>query len=497
MPSNPITRTAFGDFQTPSDLANRIAKYIQASGFNPESILEPTCGTGSFLRAAENTFQDAKKILGYDINSEYVNEARLLSQSAASIVDIREGDFFGIDWRELTASLPKPLLIIGNPPWVTNSALSSIGISNTPNKSNVDHLNGIEALTGHSNFDISEHMIRTLMEALTGTASKIALLCKTSVARKALTYAWRRKLPIGRARIHRIDSRLHFDVSVDSCLLEIDTDSRLSSYECQVFNSLDSSIAESTFGFRKNELISNIKIYEKHINLISASNGSWRSGIKHDCQNVFELEASNGSYISGTGELVEIEDKFVFPLLKSSDLAGNSKPKRFLLVPQTSIQQSPDQIRLIAPKTWDYLTKNSEKLAKRASSIYKNRHSFSVFGVGNYTFNEWKIAVSGLYKSLTFSLVGPYLHKPVVFDDTCYFYPCLNHNHADLLRRMLDSDAAKEFYQSRIFWDSKRPITAQILNSLDLEALARELDLYEDLNNVRNPLKELSFEFAG
>lgn len=498
MASSPITRTAFGDFQTPFNLAIRVAKSIRASGFIPDSILEPTCGTGSFVRASLRTFPEAKIILAYDINPEYVQRTlSYLPQSATSIVNVRGGDFFGMDWRALTASLPKPLLVIGNPPWITNSALSIIGIKNAPEKSNVDRLSGIEALTGHSNFDVSEHMLRTLLEALAGTSSKVALLCKTSVARKTLLYAWRRKLPIGRAKIYRINSKVHFGVSVDSCLLVLDTDCASSSYECKVYNSLDGSAEESAFGLRNNQLIADIDLYEKHVNLISTSKEGWRSGIKHDCHTVFELESNNGVFFNGTREVVDIEDIFVFPLLKSSDLAANRKPLKFLLVPQSSLQHSPDCLRFVAPKTWHYLTSNSKKLAERASSIYNNRPAFSVFGVGRYSFTEWKIAISGLYKSLVFSLVGPHLQKPVVFDDTCYFYPCFNYEHACLLQRMLQSKIATEFFLSRIFWDSKRPITAQLLNSLDLDALAYELGLYEELVTIQRSFKEPSFDFAN
>jgi len=37
------------------------------------------------------------------------------------------------------------------------------------------------------------------------------------------------------------------------------------------------------------------------------------------------------------------------------------------------------------------------------------------------------------------------------------------------------SDPAREFWSAFIFWDAKRPITAQLLNSLDLMVLARML----------------------
>ena len=40
---------------------------------------------------------------------------------------------------------------------------------------------------------------------------------------------------------------------------------------------------------------------------------------------------------------------------------------------------------------------------------------------------------------------------------------------------MLESDVAKAFLGSLIFWDAKRPVTADLLGRLDLGALSAEL----------------------
>jgi len=114
-------------------------------------------------------------------------------------------------------------------------------------------------------------------------------------------------------------------------------------------------------------------------------------------------------------------------------------------------------------------------LDKRKSSIYKNRPFFSVFGVGPYTFSPWKVAISGLYKKLEFVRVPPFCGRPVALDDTCYFFPCRSEEECNLLYEMVTSQPAQEFWSAFIFWDTKRPITAQLLNSLDLMTLAREL----------------------
>jgi hypothetical protein len=85
---------------------------------------------------------------------------------------------------------------------------------------------------------------------------------------------------------------------------------------------------------------------------------------------------------------------------------------------------SPEDLQRSAPKAWQYLLANGAVLAKRGSSIYRNRPRFSIFGVGEYSFSPWKVAISGLYKKLEFVEVPPFRDRPVVLDDTCYFFPC-------------------------------------------------------------------------
>ena len=64
-------------------------------------------------------------------------------------------------------------------------------------------------------------------------------MCKTSVARRILAYAWSRDYPIGYAAIHRFDALKHFGASVDACLLVVRTAESTVAKECAVFDSLD------------------------------------------------------------------------------------------------------------------------------------------------------------------------------------------------------------------------------------------------------------------
>ena len=181
---------------------------------SPRSVLEPTCGKGSFLKAATVAFPQCVNIQGYDINPDYVAEASTVEKAEVHCVD-----FFQMDWSLVLDGLPEPILVIGNPPWVTNSAMGLLKGTNLPPKSNFLHLKGLDAMTGKSNFDISEWMLLHLMEQLSGRHGILAILCKTAVARKVISHAWKHKLSMSQVALYRIDAAKYFDASVDAGLL--------------------------------------------------------------------------------------------------------------------------------------------------------------------------------------------------------------------------------------------------------------------------------------
>ena len=126
-------------------------------------------------------------------------------------------------------------MVIGNPPWVTNSQLGSLGSNNLPIKTNFKGLKGLEALTGNSNFDITEYILIKLIQELVCEKPTIALLCKTSVARKVLQFAFDTKLKISNASIRLIDAKKWFKASVSACLFCVDIGSEKTSYQADVY----------------------------------------------------------------------------------------------------------------------------------------------------------------------------------------------------------------------------------------------------------------------
>ena len=69
------------------------------------------------------------------------------------------------------------------------------------------------------------------------------------------------------------------------------------------------------------------------------------------------------------------------------------------------------------------------------------------------------LAVAGLYKTPFFALIKPIMNKPVIFDDTCYYLSFNSFNEALFIASALNSNSAREFFESIVFQDAKRPFT--------------------------------------
>jgi hypothetical protein len=503
-----------GDFQTPLELARaalavaaraggaRLTGDTRASGgrFAPATVIEPTCGDGAFLAAAAEAFPRAQ-VEGLDIDEAHVATARALAPRGR--VRVRVADFFRVDWERELARAKEPILVAGNPPWVTSAAVGALGGTNLPEKRNVKRLAGLDARTGKANFDVAEWMLLRLVEALRGRDAMFAVLCKALVARRVVEHAE----GIAPGGLWRIDAARHFGAAASAVLFVFRTDRSLTlaagkpdnarerpspsrerqraamlpSRERQravaswpVYASLDAERPESVMRVVGGALVSDARKHARTEHLAGACDPEWRSGIKHDCARVMELSAAAGGaggWRNGLGERVRVEDDVVFPLLKGGDVARGAAPTRALLVPQRALDD--DTLARRAPLAARYLARHEDALAARKSSIYRGRGPHAIFGVGPYAFAPWKVAVSGLHKDCAFRLVGPHGGRPVMLDDTCYFLPFAAEADARAAHRALSSAAARDFVEARVFWDDKRPVSKTVLQRLDLRALMR------------------------
>ncbi len=475
----------FGDFQTPIDLADEVCSLLSKLNIRPRTIIEPSCGDGSFLEAAARVYGVGSHYFGFDINPDYIARAerRMRDCHPNACVTLKSQDFFTFDWKQFLKSVEEPILFLGNPPWVTNSALGALSSGNLPKKSNLNNLSGLDALTGKANFDISEWMILKLIEAGSTYDYSIALLCKSGVARKALERQWRAGMTFPASSIYRIDAAKWFNVAVDACLFVAHSGADHSSERgASVYSSINSACPHSRFGFEDGQMVSDVDAYRKLSQLNGINYYRWRSGVKHDLSKVMELRRVDGRLLNGFGVEAEVEDLCLYPLLKATELSkGIAEPEKFVLITQHLVGESTDILKQTAPLTYRYLEKYESLFADRKSSIYRGQPKYCLFGIGSYTFLPYKIAISGLHKTLKFTMLEPRNGKPIIVDDTCYFIGSNDKQEACLLLELLNSEVAKQFLASNIFIDSKRPVTADVLNRIDLKKVSEQVGRLEEL----------------
>ncbi|MDX9697365.1 MAG: SAM-dependent methyltransferase, partial [Bacteroidales bacterium] len=364
------------------------------------------------------------------------------------------------------------LLIIGNPPWVTNSKLGSLNSSNLPKKSNFKNQNGLDAMTGKGNFDIAEYITLMLLDAFQTHNGYLALLVKNSVVKNIVFDQKDKKYRVGEIEKYCIDSKKEFNVSVEASLFYCQLNSP-PSFECNEFDfyRLEQRLS---FGWLNSKFVSNLVDYNVTKEIDGVCPFEWRQGIKHDCSAIMELERVNGHFVNNQSEEIKLEEDLVYGLLKSSDLKNTviKSTRKHTIVTQTKVGQETSYIQHLYPETYSYLKKNISNFQARKSSIYNGKPLFSIFGIGDYSFKPFKVAISGLYKTYHFTLVLPQNDKPVMLDDTCYFIGFDRIEYAVYAIILLNSKTTEAFLKSITFSDAKRVFTKDLLMRLDLLNLA-------------------------
>lgn len=480
-------RREYGDFQTNQFLAQKVVNYTFSKSNDFDFVLEPTCGKGNFLLAAIKQSKKLKKVVGVEIYQPYVWETKFkileyfISTKAYTIpeIDIIHANAFEFSYEDLAKSTQDlKTLIIGNPPWVTNSELGSIDSKNLPQKSNFKKHSGFEAITGKGNFDIGEYISLIMLRCFDRHNGTFAFLVKNSVVKNLIYDQKQNKFRIGQTENLNIDSKKEFNVSVNACLflthLNCEPELTCTAFDFYTKDKL------TTFGWYRDKFVYSVQDYDESSIVDGNSTFVWRSGVKHDCSKVMELEQVNGHFKNALGEEINLENNLTYGLLKSSDLKEDKTNsfRKLTIITQKKIGQETKYIKDKYPLTYNYLTSHKEYFDKRKSSIYKDKPSFSIFGIGDYSFAPYKIAISGLYKSTHFTLVSPSNSKPIMLDDTCYFIGFENLKMAEIAHYLVNSELVQKFLKSIIFSDSKRSINKDTLMRIDF-ARAFESTDYE------------------
>lgn len=473
-----VNRDEYGDFQTNLELSDQIVRDLKTKNASPTFIIEPTCGKGNFIISSLLHFDNVKKIIGVEIYKPYIWECKFNiidfylknPKSNKPEILITHSSVFDYNFNNLIDSNDlNEYLIIGNPPWVTNSKLSILNSSNLPQKTNFKNHNGIDAITGKGNFDIAEFITLMMIKSFQHQSGNIALLVKNSVIKNIIHSQRETNYSVSDYEKHCIDSKKEFNASVEAALFYCKLGT-LPSYICREYDFYNKNILKSTFGWISEKFVSNVDSYSSSMQIDGKCPFEWRQGLKHDCSSVMELEKIDNLFINKLNETIELEEDLIFPLLKSSDLKGTvlCDTRKYTIVTQKKVGQDTSYIKINHPKTYKYLIDHFNFFELRKSKIYNGKPPFSIFGVGEYSFNLYKVAISGLYKSPDFSLILPHNNKAIMLDDTCYMLSFEKIEFAAFTFILLNSDISKEFLNNVTFKDAKRTFTKDILMRIDI-----------------------------
>jgi hypothetical protein len=481
----------YGDFQTNIQLAESVCKYMYNKNVNTQVLLEPTCGKGVFILSAIKTFSTLQQVFGIEIQEKYLWYLKFelleyfLKNPTANKPQIRlyHCSVFDFDFNTIKVQIDnREVLVIGNPPWVTNATLSSLNSTNLPKKSNFKNAKGIEAITGKGNFDIGEFISTRMLDLFSKENGYFAFLIKNSVIKNIVFEQKKSKYPISDIEKHTINAKKEFDAAVDAGL-----------FVCR-FNSAPEFTAKEydfytskhrvTLGWVNNKFASDTEKYKKYQHLDGICPFEWRQGIKHDCAKIMELERIDGGFRNALGEEFELEEDLVYGFLKSSDLKQKvvDTSRKYTIITQKRIGEETSQILERLPKTRAYLQRHKEHFLNRKSSIYNGKPMFSIFGVGDYSFKPYKVAISGFYKQTKFTLVKPN-GTVLLLDDTCYFIGFDIFEEAQEIQNLLNQPETQDFIGSFMFSDEKRAITKNLLMRIgfynQINRKAKQLTIFE------------------
>lgn len=492
----PVSKRARGDYQTPEAFAHAICHYLYHDrGLRPTAVLEPTCGLGHLLQAS--MLFEAQQYIGIELNPEYCAICRQTLTDPR--FTIHHADIFGFSTRKMfsATALSGPILILGNPPWVTSATLSALGAIQPPKQSAASQgLQGIAALTGESNFDLATAIIMQLIHEYSDSQTYVAMLCKTYVARKVFQELKRLQISFKQCDLLEFDARKVFGIDAHACLLliELDHDAISSPNSCTVYDWQPPQKPQRQYscGYLNGRFYSQIPFGNQgaatstvpHYKFDGTCCLPWRQGLKHDCAALMELTLdAKGQFLNGLKEPVQVENEYIFPLVKGSHFKTPviSTFKKHVLVTQHQLREDTAHLQQDAPLLWKYLSEPEHyaRFAARKSSIYRGAPDFSLFGIGSYTFAPFKVGICGFAKKPLFALLYSPDGKPLMTDDTCYFLSFSSYETAYVTMLLLNSNQVQAFLPTMTFLDAKRPYSKKVLSRIALEKVAAQVSFAE------------------
>ena len=522
--SQPV-RLALGEYYTPRGIADLAVGSLSIEEIAAATVLDPGCGSGVFCSAvvdrkranyagseapptpARQVEAITNSVFGIDLNPIAVRSARLayllalaplLDRAAIDTVEIpifltdalgltREDD---LQFREESFDMPVDHLV-GNPPWLTWSSLPdrvSAAWRDGP-AARIDPVShrGADAKLGHANDDISVPFVLAAVDRY--WPEDAAFVLKRDIT----------KGPAGRRlREQRLNgSPLALDHVHDFTDLRPFGDARAGAaiYSFSVGREPHSSVpvtawsrGETSPAFGTVDRLRETLVHEE-TEFVPVDEddpaSSWirrdaerralgecaheiRHGVKDDARDVFEIEPDR---------VDEFESNRIFPYLKSRHVVKYGLFEHdYRLVPVDAAGEDNEAwLREECPRTYAYLDDNRAALDARSSSWLDDGTFYNVFGLGEYTWAEYKVVWCRLGYKPHFVVVSTVEddrlgEQPVVPGDHCMFIATDDEREAHALCALLNSSVYQRTLDD-VSSDGKASLSKSVVSRLELPAI--------------------------
>jgi SAM-dependent methyltransferase len=536
-------RLALGEYYTPRGVADLAVDDLAIDDLAAETFLDPGCGSGVFLstvverkRAGYAAADDAptpaqrvaeitNSVYGIDLNPIAVRSARLgyllslaplLDDTAISAVELPVflTDALGLtrddDLRYGGETLtPTVDHLVGNPPWLTWSALPD-DVRTAWRDGPADRLDlvvhrGADAKLGHANDDVSVPFVLACMDRYLDGGDAAFVLKRGIVKGPAGRRLREQRLngaPVAVDHVHDFtDLRPFGDARAGAAVYSLSVGSKPTTPipvtawsrdgmmpEFGTLDRLRETLACEETGFvpvDEDDPASSWLRRDAERRALGECTHEIRHGVKDDARDVFELDPER---------VDDLEPDRVFPYLKSRHvvkfgLFGHD----YRLVPLDNANEDNEAwLEAECPRTYAYLDANREALAARSSSWLDNGTFYNVFGLGEYTWAEYKVVWCRLgYKphfvvvsTVEDDLLG---EQPIVPGDHCMFIGTDDGSEAHFLCALLNSSIYQRTLDD-VSSGGKSSLSKSVVSRLELPRLddvdARAADRLADLSRA-------------
>jgi hypothetical protein len=432
--------------------------------------------------------------------------------------------------------------VVGNPPWIKWEFLAK----EYKKKLGVLYLKvyklfsygGMKAGMGHAHDDISIVFSYVALDKYLKNGGKFAFLLKQTLYKSIAGKEFRKfyidkitgKVPLKVIRVHDlVDIKPFQPIQSETSLIVIEKGNK-TSYPVPYFiwkMKDDKSPTEISEDFPLSKVLKLVNIIENEAYpdpSLQDETAPWvivpkgikpealttftnpyevRHGIVDDLDQVFQvtiiekvpdnlLLIKNG--ISGRRKVEQvtwkIERDLIYPLLKPKyvkrwKILGYD----YVILPQRKYgENNEEELKANYPFTYAYLANFKSDLLKRTSRWFKNKPFFTIFGLGEYTFKQWKVVWSAIGYLPEFAVAGTvkdrFLDEKVLIpDNTIGFIPLDSMDEAYFICGLLNSSFIKSMIANKSI-KSKWGVSVQLIKQLPLPKYNPQNNLHKKLSHL-------------